>query len=237
MNKRTRIAISSVCGLVALLASVGYAQHVRGEAERARSQALARYGGEVASLVVSLRSIEAGEVVTNSDVEDRDWLVSLAPSHAITEPADVIGREVTVPVEEGAPLTELNFRDASQIAEIPSGHVAVSVPITDRLGVSAAIRVGAHVTAYRTAEDVAEVICADAIVLAVPSSSGTIASHGTLTVAVKDNDVSRILMASTSGDLRLVVPADDVKQEKPTNKDAGKNVAPKEDGDTGNGGE
>ena len=81
MSKRTRIAISCACGLVALLASVGYAQHVRGEAERARSQALARYGGEVASLVVSVRSIEAGEVVTNADVEARDWLVSLAPSH------------------------------------------------------------------------------------------------------------------------------------------------------------
>lgn len=211
MSKRTRIALAGACAVLAMVLCVAYARHVRGEAARDRAKMLERYGGEVVSLAVASRVIEAGESIAVTDVDVRDWLSDLAPAHAITNVDDVVGREVTVPVEEGAPLTELNFRDASQLAEIPSGHIAVSVPITEKLGISQAVAVGAHVIAFRTNEDTAELISSDALVLGVPSSAGSIAGRGTLTIAVKADEVTKVLVASTSGDLRLVVPADDVK--------------------------
>jgi pilus assembly protein CpaB len=226
MSRKTRVILACAFGALAVLVCVIYADQVRDEADRARTEALERYGGDVVSLVVSTRGIEAGEVITSTDVDARDWLSSLAPSHALMELGSVIGREVTVPIAEGAPLTELNFRDVSELADIPSGHVAVSVPITEKLGISQAIRVGAHVTAYRTIEDRAEEICADAIVLAVPSSTGTVASRGTLTIAVPSGNVSQVLTSSTTGDLRLVVPADDVKKADKGERRDTRNVPP-----------
>lgn len=210
MSKRLRIAVSMVCAVLAATVCLAYTTHVREEADRTRTEAMRRYGGEVVSLVAAVRAIEAGEVVTMADVETRDWLSSLAPEGAQTNIDDVLGREVSVPVSAGAPLTELNFRDPETMAEIPSGHVAVAVPITEKLGVTTGISVGTHVVTYRATDGSAELIGGDATVLAVPSGSSV--SRGSLTIAVTAADVPAVLAASASGDLRIVVPADDVKK-------------------------
>lgn len=210
MTRRTRLIVSFGCAALAVVCCLAYANRVKEGVEQAQAQALERYGGEVTTLVVSQRAIEAGEVVAASDVEERDWLASLAPDQAIVRMDDVVGREITVPIVEGAPLTELNFRDATRMAEVPAGHVAVAVPITERLGVSRAIAVGSHVTMYRSVEGAAELLGSDAIVLVAPTSTGGDLGRGTVTIAVRAEDVPTVLSASTSGDLRLVVPASDV---------------------------
>lgn len=225
MSKRIRILLSVVCAGVAMVFCLSYTSHVREEADRMRTEAMRRYGGEVASLVVTTRQIEAGEVIATKDVEQRDWLSSLAPEGAQTSLDDVVGREVSVPASAGAPLTELNFRDLAHLADIPAGHVAVSVPITEKLGVSVGIAVGTHVVAYRTTQDSAQAIGDDAVVLAVPGGSGT-AGRGSLTIAVLAKDVPAVLTASASGDLRLVVPASDVNQLASSTKGGVGSVAP-----------
>ena len=209
VSKRLRLLLSLACALAAGAICTAYTTHVRDEAERARTEAMRRYGGEVVQLVVATRTIEAGEVVNMADVETRDWLSSLVPDGAQTSVDDVVGLEVSVPACSGAPLTELNFRDPEQMADIPSGHVAVSVPITEKLGVTTGIAVGTHVVAYRATEGTAELIGGDATVLGVPGTSSSVA-RGSLTIAVTAKDVPEVLTASASGELRLVVPADDV---------------------------
>lgn len=210
MSRHVRIVVSVACAVLAAAVCLAYTTHVREEADRTRTEAMRRYGGEVVSLVVATRTIEAGEVVSMSDIETRDWLSSLAPEDAQTNVDDVVGREVSVPACSGAPLTALNFRDPETMAEIPSGHVAVSVPITEKLGVTTGIAVGTHVVTYRALDGSAELIGGDATVLAVPSSSSV--NRGSLTIAVTAADVPAVLAASTAGDLRIVVPADDVKK-------------------------
>ena len=212
MSQRLRIAVSTACALVVVLACMLYGTHVRNEAEQERTETLRRYGGETATLVVANHSIEAGEVVGAADVSTRDWISSLAPEGAFMSTDDVLGREVSIPVAANTPLCELNFRDTSQIASIPEGHVAVSVPISDKLGLSSAASVGSHVVAYRVKEGSAEPIGELATVLSVPGSTGGSSSKGFITVAVAASDVPAVLSASTSGDLRLVVPADDVRE-------------------------
>ncbi len=211
MPKRLRLAVSMLCALVVGAVCLAYTAHVRDEAERTRTEAMRRYGGEVISLVVATRTIEAGEVLTMTDIESRDWLSSLAPVGAQTSVDDVVGREVSVPVCSGAPLTELNFRDPDEMAEVPAGHVAVSVPVTEKLGVATGIAVGTHVVVYRATEDVVKLIGGDATVLAVPSGASSM-GRGSLTIAVTAKDVPEVLAASATGDLRLVVPAADVKE-------------------------
>lgn len=212
MSKRTRFIISGVCALVAIVACVLYASHVRAEVERERSETLRRYGGDTVTLVVATRALEPGEIVSRGDVSMRDWISSLAPANAFLSVDEVVGKKVSVPALANMPLCDMNFRDDTQAVEIPSGHVAVSVPITDTLGVPSSIAVGSHVLAYRMKDGTAESMGGDAIVLSVPGGTGLSAGRGSIVIAVDPALVAAILSASTSGDLKLVLPADDVRE-------------------------
>ena len=231
MSKRLRIVIACACAVVAMLACLLYTKHVGEEAERERTQTLKRYGGEVASLVVANRSIEAGETIAASDVEMRDWISSLAPEEALLSLDDAIGHEVSVPIAANAPLCALNFRDLSQIKDIPAGHVAVSVPITEKLGLSPGVAAGSRVAAYKASQESAEPIGGIAIVLAAPSANGSLTGRGAITIAVDSEDVSAVLASSAAGDLRLVVPADDV-MDLPKKKERSSDVAPQKETET-----
>ena len=210
MSTRFRIILSAAFALLGVVSCLAYAETVRQEAERVRSDAIERFGGEVARLVVATQTLEAGEVITERNVRVRDWVSDLAPAGALVSLDDAIGREVRVPVAEGAPLTELNFRDESALSEVPSGHVAVSVPVTDKLGISRGVTRGAHVSAYAVSGDGPRLIASDIEVLSELASSTGIVASQQITIAVLPDDVSEVLGASASGDLRLVIPADDV---------------------------
>ena len=231
MPKRWRVLLSLACSAVAGVACLAYTAHVRSEADRVRTETMRRYGGDVVTLVVASRTLEAGEVVSAADVEMRDWLSSLAPEGAKTSLDEVVGCEVSVPACASAPLTALNFRDPEQLVDIPSGHVAVSVPITEKLGVTTGIAVGTHVVTYRAKDATAELIGGDATVLSVPGG-GTSMARGSLTIAVTPEDVPTILSASSAGDLRLVVPADDVKKLVSTDERTQNSVPPTATGET-----
>lgn len=210
MSARFRIVLSAAFALLGVVACLAYADSVRQDAERVRSDAIARFGGEVAHLVVANQAIEAGELITDRNVQLRDWVADLAPQGAIATLDDAIGREVSVPVAAGAVLTELNFRDESAVSEVPSGHVAVSVPVTEKLGIARGVTRGAHISAYAVSQDVPRLIATDIEVLSeLAATSGVLATQQ-ITIAVLPEDVPAVLGASASGDLRLVIPADDV---------------------------
>ena len=206
MSFKFRIAFSLACAALAALLCVNYAESVRAKAERTRDEAIARYGGEVVRLVVSRGPLEPGDVVDQADVSERDWVTDLAPSDALTSLDDVVGREVTVPVA----VTALAFRDVAAMADIPAGHVALSIPITDKLGVSRSIGVGTGVIGYVVDDKGSTPIATDATVLASPGETSGLGTGGQLTLAIRSEDVDAVLSASAAGTLRIVVPADDV---------------------------
>ena len=210
MGGRFRLVLAGACALCGVMACLAYAETVRSEAQRIRSDALERFGGEVAQLVVAEHPLEAGDVVTESSVSVRDWVSDLAPEGALTSLDDVVGREVSVPVAQGAPLTELNFRDAQTLAEVPTGHVAVSVPVSDKLGIARGVTRGTRVSAYEVDDRTPRLIATDVEVLSELGLQTGIASVQQLTIAVKPDEVKAVLGASTNGPLRLVMPAEDV---------------------------
>ena len=224
MSRRIRLLLSALCGALAVVVGVLYVGQVRAEGEQERNEAIRRYGGELVTLAVASRTSEAGEVVTASDVSMRDWVSSLAPKESLTSIEDAIGKELSVPIAEGAPLTDLNFRQAEASLDIPSGHVALSVPLTEKLGISSSVPRGAHLSAYRAAEGSSEVLCGDVVVLSSPDTAGTVSGRGFVTIAVDAACIAPVISASTAGDLRLVLPADDVKQEAKAAQ--GQNVEP-----------
>ena len=69
MKRRARIATSAAFGVLALLLAAGGMESVRADAQRQRSELLAQYGGEVASLVVARRELAAGSVVGEAFLE------------------------------------------------------------------------------------------------------------------------------------------------------------------------
>lgn len=212
MSRRMRLLVSALCGLLAVVVGVLYVGQVRAEGERERNEAIRRYGGELVTLAVASRTIEAGEVVTARDVSMRDWVSSLAPKGSLTSIEDAVGRELSVPIAEGAPLTDLNFRQSEARLDIPSGHVALSVPLTEKLGISSSVPQGAHLSAYRVTDGGSEPLCGDVVVLSSPEAAGTVSGRGFVTIAVDAACIAPVISASTAGDLRLVLPADDVKQ-------------------------
>ena len=231
MSRRMRLIVSCVCALAAFGACALYTKHVQAEAQRERSEVLRRYGGDTVQLVVAERTLEAGEVVSRGDVSMRDWISSLAPANAFLSLDDVVGREISVPASSDMPLCEMNFRDDSLVADIPSGHVAVSVPITDKLGISPSVTVGVHLQAYCIRDGSAEPIDGSATVLSVPSSAGLSAGRGSITVAIESKAVAAVLSASSAGDLRLVLPAEDVREVSQPEA-SNRNVAPVDEGGT-----
>ena len=181
-----------------------YGQHVQGEADGVRAEALERYGGEVVSLVVAPEGLEAGEVVDGRNVTERDWLADLAPEGAVVGLDEVMGAEVTIPAAAGAPLTDLNFRDDEDAIEVPSGRVALSLPVTESLGLPPSATEGTTLVAYRVSDTGVGLVSADLVVLRALGEQTGIGARGSVTVAV-----ASVLSSSADGSLRLALPADD----------------------------
>ena len=208
MSRRFRIALSLACAALVAVSFAAYADQVQAEAEQERSDALMRYGGEVVTLVVATRNLEAGEELSAADLSARDWLVDLAPENAITAMEDAVGLALSEPVAKGVPLTAFNFRDGSEPIEVPSGRIAVSIPVNDKTGIAREVAVGSELIAYAVDDDGVDLVSGSLSVLTVPVA-GSWASTTSITLAALPQDVAAVLEASASGRLRLVMPADD----------------------------
>ena len=210
MRRRTRLVASAACGVLAALLAAAGAESARAQARQERSESLERYGSEQTTLVVARRELASGSTVSEGDVEERDWLSDLAPEGALTSLDDVVGTRLTSPVAKGAPLTQLDFASGEGDVEVPEGRVAVSVRIGDRAGVPADVPAGSRALLYEAAEGGARLVCSDATVLGGAAGSSYAGSDRALTVAIRPDEVSRVLSASFAGSLRFALPADDV---------------------------
>lgn len=231
MRRRARIATSAACGVAAALLAMGGVQSARADVQRERSELLERYGGEVASLVIARRELASGSVVSESDVEQRDWLADLAPEGAFTSVGDIVGSRLTSPVAKGAPLTRLSTASGEGDVEVPEGRVAVSVRAGERAGIPLDVASGARVLVYEAADGGVRLVCGDALVLG--GSSTRSSSDASLTLAVYPDEVSGVLTAAAASALRVVLPADDVAVE-PAAVDGGAptSVAPETGGES-----
>ena len=80
------------CGVLCAACVLAYLTSVRGEADAARAEALARYGGEQVEVCVARRDVAAGEKVDAAAVETRLWVADLLPADAVRAAGDVVGR-------------------------------------------------------------------------------------------------------------------------------------------------
>ena len=107
-------------------------------------------------------------------------------------------------------MTQPCFESESVLAEVRAGFVGVSIPFSDKLGVSRNVARGAKLIAYAVDKDGSKQIGTGIEVLSSSAATASATSAAQIVVAVRASDVERVLSASNIGTLKFVVPADDV---------------------------
>lgn len=208
--KRSRTTIFGIaCGLACAACVFVYMQGVRGEADAARAEALARYGGEQLEVCVAKRDIAAGETVDAGAVQTRMWVADLLPAEALRSADDVVGKKASSTILAGEVLSEQRFRDAGNRLDVPGGLTALSVPAKDVQAVGGAIAAGSHVDVYATGGTSTDMLASDVLVLATSTGSRELsdAKVSWITVAVKGESVQEMVAAAQKTELYFTLPA------------------------------
>ena len=209
MKQKHLVIVAVACGLVAALCIVFFMISVQNEANAARAEALARYGGEQVDICVATRDIAAGERVDLSAIETRPWIADLLPEGAVREASTISGRTTTSSILKGEVISELRFESSYSDFEIPAGMEAVSVPAKSVQAVGGAIRPGMSVDVYATGDSSTTALMTDVLVLATTvGSAGSFSSgdSGCITLAVAPDGVEEIIAASSRTELYFVLP-------------------------------
>lgn len=199
-----------LCGLVCALCVLIYIQGMNEEAETARAETLARYGGEQVEVCVARRDIAIGEVVDAGSVETRLWISDLLPDKAVRSIAQVEGKKVSSAICAGEVLVEQRFQVLETQLNVPRGLTAVSVPAKDVQAVGGAIGVGNRVDIYATGGISTDIIARNVLVLA--TSAGTESKPADtkmtwITVAVRPELVQETVAAAQRTELYFTLPS------------------------------
>lgn len=214
MRQRRMLIVSMVCG-VFCAACVGlFMAGVRGEADAARAETLARYGGEQVDACVALRDIAAGERLDGGMVALRSWVSDLLPEGAVLNQADVLGRTVTSPIVKGEVVTSKRFEQSADSLDVPSGKVALSVPAKTVQAVGGALRSGMLVDVYASGDTTVNMLAQNVLVLDTSTSgqSGLMGSSDItwVTLALDQDLVQEFVSASAKTTLHFTLPGNSV---------------------------
>ena len=209
MKQKQLIAIAIACGVLCALCIGLFLTSVQGEAEAARAEALARYGGEQVEVCVATRNIVAGERLDLSAVETKLWVADLLPEGAVRTSSDAVGKTATSSIFKGEVILSGRFETGHDSLDVPSGKQAVSVPAKAVQAVGGAISPGMSVDIYALGDTSTSAIAKDVSVLdtSVGKSGSLVSSeNGWITLAVDPENVQEIIAASGRTTLYFTLP-------------------------------
>jgi pilus assembly protein CpaB len=173
-------------------------------------------------VVVAASDLDIGAELRREDVRIIEWPANAVPASAISDPKDVIGRGIVLPVIENEPILpmKLGGKDAGSglPPAIPPGLRAVSVRVNEVIGVAGYVLPGTRVDVLATvsptgaASDMtSKVILTNVQVLA----AGTKIERDTdknkpiavsvVTLLVDPEEAERLTLASTEGKIQLAL--------------------------------
>lgn len=212
--KQRRLTIAAIaCGVLCAACVAMFLWSVQGEADAARAEVLARYGGEQVEACVATRDVAAGERLDASAVEAKLWVADLLPEGAVSNAAIVVGRTATTSIFKGEVIVEKRFQEGQGALDIPQGMQAVSVPTKAVQAVGGAIRPGMSVDVYSSGSSGTVALARGVIVLATSmGESGSLVSNDTgwITLAVAPERVEEIIAASGKTSLYFALPGEDL---------------------------
>lgn len=213
MKQKQMTAIAVACGVACAACVALFMASVQGQADAARAEALARYGGEQVEAYVATRDIVAGERVDLSSVETKLWVADLLPENAVRSTADAVGKTATSTIYKGEVITAGRFEAQRDSLDVPSGKQAVSVPAKAVQAVGGAICAGMSVDVYSSGDSATAVIDRNVSVLDTSvGNSGVLTSgdNGWITLAVEPEKVQELIAASSKTALYFTLPGESV---------------------------
>ena len=173
-------------------------------------------------VVVAASDLDIGAELRREDVRIIDWPANGVPANAISDPKDVVGRGLVLPVIENEPFLPMKLASKEAGAGlppvIPPGLRAVSVRVNEVIGVAGYVLPGTSVDVVATvspsgnsADMTSKVILTNVQVLA----AGTKIDRETdknkpmpvsvVTLLVNPEEAERLTLASTEGKIQLAL--------------------------------
>jgi len=211
MNQKRLTIIAVASGIACAACVLAFMSSVQGQADAARAEVLARYGGEQVEVCVALRDIGTGEKVDAGSVASKLWIADLLPDGAIASTQAVMGKTVTSPILKGEVVTEKRFEASRTSLEVPAGKAAISVPARTVQAVGGAILPGMSVDVYASGDTTTSAIARNVTVLdtSLVDSQGSRASDmAWVTLAVEPAKVQELVAATARTELYFVLPGE-----------------------------
>ena len=207
MKVNKRVLVSALCGLCCAACVGLYLVGVKGEADAARAEALARYGGDQIEVCVASRDIAAGEVVESGAVATKLWVADLLPDGAVTDPARIVGQRVGSAIYRGEVICAQRTEISESELSVPEGMAAISVPARAVQAVGGLVEAGMVVDVYATGPASTTRLVAGALVLASSAANeGASAQAAWLTLAVEPDQVQEVVAAAQNLELYFTLP-------------------------------
>jgi pilus assembly protein CpaB len=173
-------------------------------------------------VVVAASDLDVGAEITRDDLRMIDWPANAVPSDAISNPDDVIGRGLIMPVVQNEPILPMKLASPEEGAglppAIPPGLRAMSVRVNEVIGVAGYVLPGTYVDVVSTlsptqqpTDTTSKVILTNVQVLA----AGTRIERdiekdkpipvNVVTLLVDPEQAERLTLASTEGKIQLAL--------------------------------
>src|SRR3954469_13597540 len=173
-------------------------------------------------VVVAAADLDIGAALTREDIRIIDWPANGVPANAFSDPKDVIGRGIVLPLIQNEPILPLklagNDAGAGLPPAIPPGLRAVSVRVNEVIGVAGYVLPGTRVDVVATVSPTgnntdmtSKVVLTNVQVLA----AGTKIDRETdknkpmpvsvVTLLVDPEEAERLTLASTEGKIQLAL--------------------------------
>jgi pilus assembly protein CpaB len=173
-------------------------------------------------VIVAANDLDIGAELKREDVRIIDWPANAMPANAISDPKEVIGRGIVLPLIQNEPILPMKLSSKEAGAglppSIPPGLRAVSVRVNEVIGVAGYVLPGTRVdvlaTVSPTGQNVdimSKVVLTNVQVLA----AGTKIERDTernkpmavsvVTLLVNPEESERLTLASTEGKIQLAL--------------------------------
>lgn len=215
--KRARIWLVLALALV----SGGVAGYLALDFLRDRMQTVTAAPAATTAVVVAARDIPAGTILAGSDVKVAHYPADAAPAGRASEPGEVVGRGVVVPIAADEPLLSAKLaREGSGgglSIMIPQGMRAVSVQVDEVIGVAGFVQSGTRVDVIVTINPSSgrensrsKVVLQNVEVAAAGQtterdSQGRAQTVPVITLVVTPEQAEKLTLAATEGRIRLAL--------------------------------
>ena len=210
MRRNKSVIIGVICGLCCMVCIGMYVHQVDEQAAAARTEALARYGGDQVEVCVARRDIAAGETLDESSVETKMWVAALLPEGAVTTRADAVGKQAGASILKGEVISTKRLGLATAALEVPAGLTAVSVPARDVQAVGGALAAGMRADVYAIGSSSTSKLVSQALIVATSTSEAGVSSSSSsvswVTLAVQPSAVEELVSAAQNLELYFVLP-------------------------------